>query len=310
MDQEIMRRFGSLTSVNVLTAGVGEGLRAIRSSDLCYFWFGSLRHLPFLLLAWLFDKRIVIVAGGYDVNSVSEIGYGQMRGSYLRQLVFSMADEVVAVSEITRVNALLNFDLSPDRVTTVPLAIKIPSTPLTPWADRRKQVAFLISADEDMYLVKGLDRVHAICRALPDVTFKLAGKLSSQVEAKLKADQPKNLELLGWLEFQGAQFQRLLSESRAICLPSRMESFGAAAFDGAAMGCVPVGFAVGALPDGLRGVGISVQPGSIESMTKALRDVIHSQNINIETLRSRIDERFSLEKRRNGLSEVFANAMQ
>jgi len=61
------------------------------------------------------------------------------------------------------------------------------------------------------------------------------------------------------MDFQGKEFVSVLNSSRMVCLPSRLESFGAALIDGAIQGCVPIGFSVGALPEVINGLGPIVQ---------------------------------------------------
>ncbi|MGZ3724037.1 MAG: glycosyltransferase, partial [Bdellovibrionales bacterium] len=117
-------------------------------------------------------------------------------------------------------------------------------------------------------------------------------------------DLPQNLELLGWLEFQGPRFNELLNQSRVICIPSRMESFAAAALDGAAMGCVPVGFAVGALPEILEGLGSVAPSETIDAFVATVKAVVSAEKTDVEKIRHLAVTRFSIEKRQRAIGEV------
>ena len=46
------------------------------SSDIIFCWFGSLRYFLPIIIAKLTSKKVIIVAGGYDVASLKEINYG------------------------------------------------------------------------------------------------------------------------------------------------------------------------------------------------------------------------------------------
>jgi glycosyltransferase involved in cell wall biosynthesis len=280
---------------------------ALFRADICFFWFGSFRHLPYLVVARLFRKPIVIVAGGYDVNRVDSIGYGPSRGVALRRFVFNSADKVLAVSEFTHKSALLNLGLPAEKVETIPLGFEFSNTVLKPWNSRARQVAFLISAPDDMFLVKGVDRIPEICRSLPEVRFKLAGILSPKVEAFLRSQNLPNLELLGWLQYQGEKFVGLLNESRVVCAPSRMESFGAAAFDGASYGCIPVAFSVGALPELLSGIGRLVSEDRVDMMANAIQESVDQSGIDVNTIRGICLDRFSIERRKQSIGKVLGN---
>ncbi|NJL24158.1 MAG: hypothetical protein HC902_02570 [Calothrix sp. SM1_5_4] len=79
-DIEILKQFASVRFVDVLgrryLLALFSDLYQIMRSDICYFWFGSLRHIPYLIVAKMMFKKIAIVAGGYDVARFDQIGYG------------------------------------------------------------------------------------------------------------------------------------------------------------------------------------------------------------------------------------------
>lgn len=307
LDCQILSQFGRLRFNDVLDMKpnlIARNLISVFSADLCYFWFGSFRHLPYLLLAKFLRRKIVVVAGGYDANGVESIGYGQFRSNRARRFVFELADKVLAVSTLTRNSAIERVGLSPQKIEVISLGFPQRLEEISPWTSRLPQVVFLLSAKRDSLLVKGVDRIPQICRALPEIKFVLAGSLSPEVEKFVRSQDLQNLELTGYLEYQGAKFRQVLNESRVICMPSRMESFGAAAFDGASYGCVPVAFAVGALPEVLEGIGELVPDGDIKGLVSAIDRTVRLPQVDVMKLRNLSNERFSLERRALALSEV------
>lgn len=303
-DRDLLATFGEVTSVDVLKTGLWHRLREVWRADLCFFWFGTYRHLPLVILAWLLDKRILMVAGGYDVNRREDIGYGQIRHGWLRAMMFEMADRVLANSEFTRKSALETLDLSPFDIETVYLAVRVADIKLNPWHSRKSQAVFLISTSDDAHLVKGIDRIQEICRTLPQVQFKLAGNLAPGVKSMLARETPQNLEYLGYVDFHSAQFLQLLNESKAVVVPSRLESFNAASLDGAAMGCVPVVFDVGALPEVLVAQGRLAKADDVPDLCRHIAGVMALDDVNVEALRREVQNRFSLELRREKLAQV------
>lgn len=279
--------------------------------DLGYFWFGSYWHLPYLIVTKLLGKKIVIVAGGYDVNGVPEIKYGAFEQSRLkralRRFVFSFADQILAVSNFTEHLVLKNLGVAKSRVRMIYLPIAVPQVSPAPWVHRARQVAFLISSDEDNRLVKGLDRIPELCRRLADVKFKLAGALTEPVRRELEAAQIQNLELLGPLPFHSEAFFELLNSSRVICAPSRSESFGAALADGALMGCIPIGFDVGAIPEVLGGAGALVPAGDCMAMAEAIRNALDQSEALSKDQIATIRDRFSPHVRAARLKELIGD---
>ncbi|NJL24159.1 MAG: glycosyltransferase family 4 protein [Calothrix sp. SM1_5_4] len=167
-------------------------------------------------------------------------------------------------------------------------------------------MVFLLSAKDDSVLVKGVDRIPEICRALPDIEFILAGDIEGKALAVIEGSNLSNLKLFGFLKFQGPEFVELLNSSRVVCLPSRMESFGAALIDGALLGCWPVCFDVGALAETIGGLGSLVSDGRIDDLARVIRELINDESISAEEIRQKGIERFSQDRRAELLRSIFA----
>ncbi|MGE0526239.1 MAG: glycosyltransferase family 4 protein [Bdellovibrionales bacterium] len=310
-DIRIMKEFGSVISVDILEKKkhrFWEILRFIWKADILFFWFGSFHYLPYLIVGRLLGKRISMVAGGYDVDAVPEIGYGAFSAGWLRRLirrlVFLFPRRVLAVSKYSQDQARKHL-WSVKKIECVPLSTgNMASDHVRPWNQRKRQVAILLSARDDDYLVKGVDRIPDLCRLLPDISFKLAGSLSASVRKRLEMEQLSNLVLTGFLEFGGPEFRDLLEESRVVLLSSRCESFGVALIDGALMGCVPVSFAVGALPEVIEGIGRLVPPGNVHLLAQAVRDVMDLKNFDNSKIQAAVQERFSYARRRDALRRL------
>lgn len=87
--------------------------------DLVFCWFGSFRALLPALMAKVFRKHCVVVAGGYDVASEPEIDYGNMRGGIRRLVgttVFRLADRVTTVSRFNTEEARHNANIPEEKI--------------------------------------------------------------------------------------------------------------------------------------------------------------------------------------------------
>src|SRR2546423_7012108 len=94
-----------------------EGLRLVFWADCVFCWFGSLRFIPFAVMARVLGKKVIIIAGGYDVANVPEIGYGNMRGFFTRRLgrfLFSTAHAVACFSRSSLDEARVHANMGPE----------------------------------------------------------------------------------------------------------------------------------------------------------------------------------------------------
>lgn len=312
MDVQLLGQIAPTIFIDVLDLGIRNLWRFISSifkAKVCFFWFGSFRHIPFLILARLLGRRVIMVAGGYDVENIESISYGAFsQGLFsrtLRRMLFRSAHLVLAVSNYTRGRALANIKLSPERIRVASLSCaQLPEFELMPWSERPQQVALLISSNVDRFLCKGLDRVHQLAKLLPNLEFKLAGRLDEKSLEILESGRPPNLKILGFLKFQGPEFSDLLNTSRVILSTSRCESFGAGLVDGALYGCRPIAFGVGALPEVIGGIGEIVPHESVTEMALVLERAIAERSRDVNQTRRLAGDRFARSVRKRLLQEA------
>lgn len=279
-------------------------------ADVAYFWFGSHRHWPFIIFAKATRTKIVMVAGGYEVSNIPTLGYGGMSGGrfsrWCRRSLLHRADLILAVSDFTRQQAIDNAGISRAKLKTVPLAFLPPGDRLTPWLARARQVALLISVSPENQSAKGIDRIADLCRELPDIQFKWAGTLPAETRQSFRAEKLTNLLLMGFVPFRSQEFVDLLNSSRVVCLPSRTESFGAALVDGALFGCVPIAFAVGAIPYVIENIGVAVIQEDVTALANAIARAADLEDVDVEDLRTRILDKFSRSARERTLRACFS----
>ena len=77
------------------------------------------------------QKKVYIIAGGYDVASVPEIKYGSMISGFRRkmgQYILKHAHKVIAVSKSNRGEIIKNCKIHPKRIKLIYNAIKLENT--------------------------------------------------------------------------------------------------------------------------------------------------------------------------------------
>ncbi len=236
------------------------------SQYLCFFG-GYHSVLP----AWFgktFGKKCIIQAGGTDCMNMPEIGYGNFRKKWLRKatvysfkncsLILPVAEALVKQDyqydrQISQKQGLLN--LIPDLKTPIKVVPNGFDTGF--WKDQEKTRnphSFISVATgtskQSRAIVKGYDLIEKLAQKHPDWTFTLVG------DAGYVSKNP-NIRILGKLKpealldlYNSHQFYLQLSTS---------EGFPNALGEAMACGCVPIGSAVGAIPEIIGDAGLVVQ---------------------------------------------------
>nr|WP_287935313.1 glycosyltransferase family 4 protein [Algoriphagus sp.] len=253
------------------------------SHYLCFFggyhsvlpvWFGK-----------MFGKRCTIQAGGTDCINMPEIGYGNFRKKWLRiatvysfkncSLILPVTEALVKQdysydSQINSKQGLLN--LIPDLKTPIQVIPNGFDTDF--WRDLgkiRKPFSFISVAtgtsNPSRAMVKGYDLIEQLAALHPDWTFTLLGdsnyfspNQNVQVLGKMKP-----AELLD--HYNSHQFYLQLSTS---------EGFPNALGEAMACGCVPIGSAVGAIPEIIGDTGIVLHEKSLETLDSELIQITAS----------------------------------
>ena len=88
-DEIIFSDNGNLRKLNLLNINDffnPKNISLIKWCDVIVIWFASYHALPFVVLNQIFNKKIYIIAGGYDVANVPEINYGLMASGFRKIL--------------------------------------------------------------------------------------------------------------------------------------------------------------------------------------------------------------------------------
>ncbi len=268
---------------------------------LCFFggyhsvlpvWFGK-----------VFRKRCIIQAGGTDCMNMPEINYGNFRKKWLRKatvysfkncsLILPVAQALVKQDyqfdpKISSKQGLLN--LIPDLTTPIQVIPNGFDTDF--WRDlgkKRKPFSFISVAtgtsNPARAQVKGYDLIEQLAANHPDWTFTLAGDpnyISPNQNVKILGKQ-SNAELLAL--YNSNQFYLQLSTS---------EGFPNALGEAMACGCIPIGSAVGAIPEIIGEANLILQKKSISDLERLLSRLDQDQLMNFsENSMSRIHNHFS-----------------
>jgi glycosyltransferase involved in cell wall biosynthesis len=279
---------------------------------LCFFggyhsvlpvWFGK-----------IFGKKCIIQAGGTDCINMPEIGYGNFRKKWLRMatvysfkncsLILPVAEALVKQDyrydpEISPKQGLLN--LIPDLKTPIQIIPNGFDTDF--WKDlgeKRKPLSFISVAtgtsNSSRAKVKGYDLIELLAANHPDWSFTLAG------DENYKSANP-NVKILG--KQNPESLRNLYNQHQFYLQLSTSEGFPNALGEAMSCGCIPIGSAVGAIPEIIEESGI-ILPKKNPELLKLLISKLFERELQdfSKKASSRISENFSFCKRKKALLEA------
>lgn len=299
-DYEILSRHFNVEKVQYRKpVDVFRMASAISHSDMVFSWFASGHSFLSVMLSRLFGKRSVVVAGGYDVAFVPEIGYGQYTQGWMKRkytdLALENADVVLAVSQFTRDEVL-------KRTRTRRLQVVyngIDTEKFHPKGDKEELVLTVASGSMNVIKLKGLDTFVEAARLLPNVKFLIIGVHENALNI-FRAKSPENVEIRGRVSQD--ELIECYQRAKVYCQLSYVESFGMALAEAMACGCVPVVTDRGALPEVVGDTGFYVPYGDEKATAECIRKALESNKE--YQARKRIKENFSLHKREAAIMEV------
>jgi glycosyltransferase involved in cell wall biosynthesis len=289
------------------------GLRDVARADIVYCWFGSVRYLPYIAVARLLGKPVVVVTGGYDVADEPSIDYGNMRPGIQRilgRLVFRLATLSIAFSETSLRELRQNARVPADRSRLILLGFDVaqPAEPIRP--DAKQPIVLAIGIiDATTIHRKGWLTVARMSKLVPDVSVVFVGKAAPAALAELRAVAGPNVRFAGFVA--SAERDALCASAAVYAQPSVHEGFGCAVAEAMLFDCVPIVSNRGSLPEVVGSCGYYVPPDDAEALASAVRQALARGAPGSESPRTRITRLFPLSLRRARLNalidELLAN---
>ena len=273
-------------------------LAMILRADLVVCWFVLGYATTATLIGLLARIPTLLVAGGWDVVGLDEIGYGAMLSpARTRKTRFALrtATSVTAVSQATRNEVLhwTNREVSVIR-NGVDLEIFCPND-----EPRLRQVVTVAGVDSEVrFQVKGVQFLIDIAERLSDVPFVVVGKNSAAWSERLTRLSPANVRFESYVN--RFALRDIFRSSRVYLQPSRYESFGMSLAEAMACGCYPVATEVGGPTEVVGQTGSLVPYGDVDAAANAI--LAGLERATCSEASERIAEQFSLEERRKRLS--------
>lgn len=288
--------------VRALDCSAGPGFltigRALARADLSYSWFALGYAARAVLAGKILRRPSIVVAGGWDIVSMQEIGYGAVRSARGRaraRLTLRSADRVLAFSKWSA-NGIR--DLAGREAEVVFLGVDVER--FRSAAEKENLVVTVGNVSRENLERKGLRTFVRAASHLPDVRFVLVGRHVDEAVEELRRGASPNVEFPGYVSDE--QLTDILGRSRVYVQVSYNEGFGLSLAEAMAAGCVPVATRVGAIPEVAGNVGFYVPFGDPKATALAVSDALASGREG--TARTRIAENFPLDRRQRALLRI------
>lgn len=281
-------------------------LAAVRRCDLVLGWFAGWHTLAPVALAKLLRKPVVMIVGGVDVAAMPEIGYGA-KGARRRvtRWIMRRADVLITNSDFSRGEVARNVGIPSERVTVVHHGVPDPFGEI----GAKEPLALTIGVVDRRNLErKGLRPFVGAAAQLPEVPFVLVGRCDDEEAlCELQRGAAPNVTFAGFLSQD--ELEDHLRRAAVYVQASRHEGFGMAVAEAMLAGCVPVITRAGALPEVVGDAGVEVDSATPEAVAGGVRRALVLGTEERLAARSRILERFPLERRAQALHQVVAGLL-
>ncbi|UCE36844.1 MAG: glycosyltransferase [Thermoplasmata archaeon] len=280
-------------------------LRSILKTDVNISWFTLGNATMALHLSGILRKKTIVIAGGWDVVSMPEIGYGAMRGKRIKKTRYALkkANKVIAVSESTKEWVLKWVD----RDDVITLYHGFDPQTFLPKGEKEKMVVTVGKLENEVTIaIKGLDTFLKTAKLLPDVKFVMIGRHDPKLAKEWRAKAPPNLEILDFIPYD--KIRGYYQMAKVYTQLSYQESFGCALAEAMLCECVPVVTRRGGIPEVVGDAGFYVKYGDAKATAEKIKEALNS-DIGGDA-RKRIMTLFPLNERKKRLTKIVYDCMK
>lgn len=238
-DYKILNSAHDVTKVNPELLKIKSILKLynhIQKCDAIFLWFASLNFIIPVIVSRLLNKKIYIVAGGYDVASVKEIKYGscyKLHKRFLIRLILNFSTKIFAVSKSNRQEIITNCKINSSKIVLIYHGFKDVST--FDFEKKQNKILTIVFLNNVSFRRKGIDKFFLLAEMMPEIEYTLMGYFDDSIKNIIK---PQNLKLLGFVTKE--KFEEVLSNSKIYIQLSIHEGFGCSVAEAMQYGCIPI----------------------------------------------------------------------
>jgi glycosyltransferase involved in cell wall biosynthesis len=276
-------------------------------SDVFFVWFGAdVQAIFSVFFAKILRRKIIVVAGGYDVVYEPKIQYGVFMKWYraaMSLIIFKESDVTIPISESTKRELLQKT--KPKKVVLIYNGID--TDYFKPQGEKKDIVMTVGAITKSNLKRKGLETFVKTSVHLPETRFVLVGSSDGSIE-RLKRIAGENVEFKGFVKPE--KLLSLYQGSKIYAQLSFHEGFGVALAEAMSCECIPIVTRRAALPEVVGNCGIYVPYDNDVIIAEKIRQIFNDENLILgRKSRKRIEERFSLKRREEELVKLIKDMM-
>jgi glycosyltransferase involved in cell wall biosynthesis len=284
-------------------------IRSIWYSDLTFSWFAGWHSAFAVFFSKLFQKKSIVVVGGYECACIPEMGYGAFsKGRFLKEGLpakYSLehADRVLPVSNFTK-SEVLRW-AKPKQIEVVYNGVDIDKFESS--GEKENNLVITVGAINWLNLKrKGIGTFVKSAKFIPDARFVVVGKFMDDSIDYLKSIASPKVEFTDFVSDE--DLIKWYQKAKVICQLSYYEAFGLSPAEGMACGCIPVVTKERTgLPEFVGDTGFYVPYGDEKATAEVIKKALNAPDEVGKKARERIKNMFLIEKREKGLLKVIRN---
>jgi glycosyltransferase involved in cell wall biosynthesis len=275
---------GGATGAKNLVMLTARSIYEVLLADFVFAWFADYTTLFPAILAKILRKKMITVAGGYDVGYQPSLNYGAVMRPFRKFCVkntFRLSDKIFPVSEYAGEALNRLFKTPRDKYEHIYNCIRVDRFPINDIDKTERALYLTISqAHSKMeFILKGGDKFIAIASRNPDKRFVFAGLRGEALnEARKIGGDLSNLDIMPGPLDLFSELIPLYKKSYAYLQLSIEESFGVAVAEAMLCGCAPIIYPNAALPEVAGEYAITCNDEKSEDLALKIAAAVPSQD--------------------------------
>ena len=292
-----------------------KGILLFPKLNSVFIWFSDYHSFIPLFFSKVFSVKSIIVVGGYDAVSDTNLGHGVFLKKGLRQSIvklnYYLSSEVWVVDESLYEGCKVAYEqnkIKSGLINWIPgIRNKIQVIPTAYcsffWKKTKKKkpktILTVANIDNNRVIkIKGIPLIFNLAKIIPEFQFVIVGlKKNSIIDSY---EKPKNVQFIK--PKNKLQLRDFYSEAQYYFQPSRLEGLPNALCEAMLCECIPIGNKVFGIPNAIGKTGFLFNGiNEIEKIAFFLRN---NKKVNSLQARKRIMNLFSEEKRIDKLRDI------
>ena len=274
----------------------------VKNCDLTFSWFAVNYSAPVVYYSKRYNKKSIVIVGGYDAAYVPEINYGVFTD--LRKIptkyIYKNVDKALVVDSSLKEDIIKNAKVSGRNIEYLPTGYD--PNYWKPKGEKENIVLTVGSVNHTVVKRKGFETFVRAAKYIPDARFVLVGKHQDESIENLKKISPPNVEFTGFIPDK--ELLEMYQKAKVYCQLSRYEGLPNALCEAMLCGCTPVGTKYCGIPTAIGDTGFYVPYGNAKETADGIKKALNKADELAKHARKRIMKLFPHELRERELIKI------